>query len=290
MITYIKQSKIDKVDPVFFTIVKVSMEKENENETSLPYIIPPMSIFIPRKQGNISKGKFLKKYVKYLDENKSAEFAIFNIVKALKNKVSICFTCTDEEFKMGYVQKLAEYLSERFGVSVYEYKEAKEILETELSALDKKQRKLIYKSDEKIDSSKKIKMKNKIIKNINKLVKSDFSECGNDDYDVLDKKFAVEQIMWTSIDSGICSYKKNVISDINEDMISKTKPYVMAILLTADNDKVYRKIIKAVLDANSLKLKKKQLDKLSKVQIISLCGEIMNQIYCYREAQVAEDK
>ena len=289
MITYIKQSKLDKVNTTFFTIVKISMEKENKGETSLPYIIPPMSIFIPRKQGDIGKKKFLKKYRKYLDKNKSAEFSIFNILKALKNKTSICFTCTDEEYKMGYIQELVNYLNERFGIIGYSYNEAKEMLDMELESLDKKQRKLIKKSDDEIDSQKKIKMKNKIIKNISKLIKSDFSEEGNDDYNILDKKFAVEQIMWTSIDSGICTFKNDTVSDINEDMIDKTRPYVMAIMLTADNDKVYKQIIKSVLEANSLKLKEKQLKNLSKTQIIVLCGEIMKAIYQYRENETAED-
>ena len=283
MITYCKKSKIDTVDTKFFTIVKVSMEREDEGEMSLPYILPPSSIFIPTKQGNMSKKKFNKKYKKYLSENKGAEFAIFNILKALKNKTSLCFTCTDEEYKLGYIETLAEYILEVFGIESLPLKEANSILKSELDSLDKKNRKLIYKSDEEIDSPKKIKNRDKLIKNIKKLIKSEFSEDGNAQFDILDKKFAVEQIIWSSIDSGICSYKKNIISNVDETKIDKTRPYVTAILLTADNDKVYRSIIKSVLEENSLKLKAKQLKKLNKTQIVTLCGEIVRKISEWRE-------
>ena len=283
MITYCKKSKLDKVDTEFFTTVKISMEREEEGELTLPYILPPSSILIPVKQGNMSKKKFNKKYKKYLSENKGAEFAIFNIAKSLKNKTSLCFTCTDEEYKLGYIQTLVEYIAEVFGVEVMPLKEANSVLNSELDSLDKKNRKLIYKPDELIGSSKKIKNKNKIIKNIKKLIKSEFSEEGNDKFDLLDKKFAVEQIMWSSIDSGICSYKKNVVSDVDETKIDKTRPYITAIFLTADNDKDYRDIIKSVLEDNSLKLKCKQLKKLTKTQIVTLCGEIVRKITEYRE-------
>lgn len=284
MITYCKKSKLDKVDTKFFTILKISMERDDEGEMSLPYILPPSSLLIPFKQGNMKKEKFNKKYKKYLSENKGAEFAIFNILKALKNKTSLCFTCTDDEYKMGYIKTLTEYIYEVFGVEAFSLKEANSILSDELDSLDKKNRKLIYKDDDEIESSKKLKNRDKIIKNIKKLIKSEFSEEGNMEFDVLDKKFAVEQIIWSSIDSGICSYKKNIISNVDESKINSTRPYISAILLTADNDKEYKSIIKAVCEENSInKIKAKQLKKLSKTQIVTLCGEIVRKINDYRQ-------
>lgn len=281
MLTYVKKSKLDKVSKIF-TIVKISMEKEDKNEVSLPYLIPPSEILIPVRQGSISKKKFNKKYLKYLKNSKSAEFAIFNLLKAIKNKSSLCFTCTDDEFNLGYVKTLLEYLNEEYDINFYSYKEASELLKDELSSLDKKHRKLLKLSDDEIPDNKK-KLYNKITNNVKKLIKSSFSEEANEKFDALDKKFAVEQIIWTSIDKGICSYNKNTIVNIDESKISKTKPYVMAIMLTANSDKFYKNIVKSVLSANSLKLKEKQLKKLSKVQIVSLCGEIVKKISEIRE-------
>lgn len=289
MITFTKKSKTDKIDTKFFTIVKISMEREEENETTLPYLLPPSSLLIKRRQGDLGKAKFIKKYKKYLKKNKGAEFAVFNILKALKNNSSIVFTATDDEYKLGYLQAFVEYLNEEFGIETLEFKEANETLKSELSSLDKKQKKLIKKDDEEIDSEKKIKAKNKIIKNIKKLIKSDFSEEGNDKYNTLDKKFAVDQIMWASIDSGVCEFKKNTISNIDESKINKTKPYVTAIFLTADNDKKYKNIINEVLNANGLKFKAKALRDLNKSQIISLCGEIYKKIVEYRDEDTYED-
>ena len=283
MITFCKKSKLDKVNTNFFTIIKVSMEREDENETSLPYIIPPASIIIPFKQGNLSKKKFLKKYKKYLSESKGVEFAIFNILKAIKNKRSLCFTCTDDEYDYGYLKVLCEYISDEFGLEILPLKEARYILNSELETLDKKNRKLIKKSEDEIESPKKKKNRDKIIKNINRLIKSEFSEDGYDKFNILDKKFAVEQIMWSSIDNGICSFNNNKISDVDESKINKTRPYITAIELTYDNDKEYRSIIKSVLEENSLKMKPKQLKKLSKTQIVFLCGEIIKRINEYRE-------
>lgn len=289
MITFVKKSKVDKVDNTFFTIVKVSMERDDEGQTSLPYILPPSALLLPRKSGELSKKKFVKKYKKYLKNNKGAEFAIFNILKSLKSRTSICFTCTDEEFKLGYIQALVEYLNDEFGIEYYDLKEANRQLKDEMSSLDKKQKKLIYMADEEIDSNKKIKMKDKLIKNISKLIKSDFSEEGNTAFDILDKKFAVEQIMWASIDSGICEFKKNTISKVDESKIKKIKPYITAIILTADNDKKFKSIIKEVLSVNGLKLKEKSLKALDKTQIVSLCGEIMRKINEYRENECFDD-
>lgn len=289
MITFIKKSNVDKVDNKFFTVVKVSMERDDEGQTSLPYILPPSALLLPRKSGELGKKKFVKKYKKYLKTNKGAEFAIFNILKSLKNKTSICFTSTDEEFKLGYIQALVEYLNDEFGIEYYELKDANKQLKDEMSSLDKKQKKLIYKDDEEIDSSKKIKMRDKLISNISKLIKSDFSEEGNEKFDKLDKKFAVEQIMWASIDSGICEFKKNSISKVDETKIKKIKPYITAIILTADNDKIFKSIIKDVLAVNGLKFKEKSLKTLDKTQIVSLCGEIMRKINEYRENEGFDD-
>ena len=280
MITIVKNDKANKLIP-YFTIIKVSMDS-SDNDISFPSLLPPSKLIIARKQGEISKKKFIKEYKKYLKKSKVVELSMLNVGKALEANKPLAFTCTEDEEDMKYLPVLVEYISELFGVQNVSFKEAKELINNELNMMPKNQIKLLKKDEDEL-SSKKAKNRRKILKNIHKLLGDDMSSDGREMLDKLDRTYAVEQIIWSSVDAGVCTFKDNTISNIDETKIKKSGAYIKAIKLTS-KDKTYKKIVNAVLEANSID-SKKGLKKLTKTQIVALCGEIVKKITEYRETE-----
>lgn len=288
MIITAKPGKLKKCSQAFFNFISVSAEPLNADEYGVDTIfnmtdlLPTADMFMKYNNGQLSKKKFLKKYLKYIStKDTNIEYCIFSIGMALKNNVSICLTANEKEYRIGYVKVLAEYISELFGVEIKDVDEIKEELEYELSNYTKKERKLLKTNDEEL-SEKKIKLKNKITKEINKSISGDMSEM--DTYDTMDKKFAIDQIAMVLINGEAVKVDKktNGFKDIDADKIPKTKPYIEAMFIASETSKVVKKICKSVFETHQLKFKRKTCKKMDTVTFITLFGEVYGNLLAYR--------
>lgn len=296
MIIAIKESKLDKVNPALFKILSVSTSEEiPDGSWNMDILLPYAKLLLDRKNDSIGKKKFIKKYKKYLDsENSTIENTIFSIGMSIRSKNNLCFVCTDEEFKLGYLQALVEFICEKFGIEPTDPKDMKDTINDVIDELDlsKKEKKLISGDvDDEELSNKKIDLRDKLIKRINKSIKSSMSYDGEEYFNSLDKKYAVDQVAMKLISQNVAKLTKNgEFKDIDVANISKTGPLIQAILTTYESDKKLKKIIKDVCESHDLKVKEKTLKKLDKASIVGLIGEIYTKLTVFRSEFMSNDE
>lgn len=289
MIITAKDSKIEKINKDIFRVVRVSSSDDEVNGIpNMPMLMPPASLLLSRKKDEIGKKKFEKKYRKYLSTvDSDVEYTLFTIGMALRSKNNICFICSDSEMKLGYLDILAKFISEVFGVESFTLKEANKRLEEviEILDLDKKEKKLLKTSSDDL-SDKKASRKEKIIKRINKELFTSLSHDGETCLNSLDKKYAVDQTVLKLSSMGVIKISKTgEPKDINVDNLEKRSPIVQAILTTAESSKPIRKIVKNIIESHDLKVKKSSLKDLDKASLIALICEIYTNLTIYRSEE-----
>lgn len=288
MIIALKESKLDKVNKSLFRIISVTTSETAQDGVYPMYaLLPPASLMLDRKNGSLGKKKFIKKYKKFLSsKNSVVENTIFSIALSIANKNSIVFTCSDEEFKLGYLEALVEYICEKFELDKDDPKELKSRVNDAINELDlsKKEKKLITGdiSDDEL-SSKKTDQREKILKRMNKALRSSMGYEGEEYMKSLDKKYAIDQMTLRIISDGMAKLSKNgEFKDIDVTNLKKTTPIVQAIMTTYESDKDLKKVIKKVLESHDLKVKEKTLKKLDKASIVGLLGELYTNLTIFR--------
>lgn len=291
MIICVKQPKLDKVNDAFFRIIAVSNDADfgESNVFNMTELLPPADLFMLYNSGELSKKKFLKKYAKHIrTKNTNIEYTIFSIGMAIKNGSNICFTANDKEYRIGYVKVLANYISELFGVEVVELEDAKQSLKYALDSYSKDERKLIKKDDDDL-SEKKLKLKKKFIKRINKDISDGITE--NEAYDTMDRKFAIDQLAMVLIKSEAVKVDKktNTFKDIDISVLKGSKkknevcsPWISSIFVASEESKQVKKICKSVFESHDVKFKKKACKKMDPVAFLSLYGEIYAKLLILR--------
>lgn len=295
MIIALKNEKLDKVNKALFKIISVSASEEIPADAwNMPSLLPPAKLLIERKNGQVGKKKFIKKYKKYLaTENSVVENTIFSLGLSIASKNSLVFTCSDDEFKLGYIDTLVEYICERFELDKDDPKEMKDRVKDTMDELgfSKKEKKLITHSiNENELSNKKIDQRDKLIKRMNKSLKSSMGYDGESYMKELDKKYAVDQMALKVISNGIAKLNKNgEFKDIDVSKLGKTTPLIQAILTTYESDKKLKKVVKEVCESHDIKVKEKALKKLDKPSIVGLLGEIYTKLTIFRSEIAEED-
>ena len=288
MIITAKESKLDKVNRDFFRVVAVSSSDNiGEGVFNMNMLLPPASLLLARKKDEIGKKKFEKKYRKYLSESDSeAEYTLLTIGMALKAKENICFICEDDEMKYGYLDILAEFISEIFGVESFSLKEGNEKIKDAIDSLDfEKSEKKLLKSDEGL-SEKKTDKRNKLIKRIKKELHTSLSYDGETLLNSLDAKYAIELVVGKLVNMGVFKIKNNnEIKDLDVSKLDSKSPLIQAILTAADSSKSVKKIINKVANSHDIKLKKKSLKEFDKTQLINLLCEMYVSLTIYRSAE-----
>lgn len=291
MIICVKQPKLDKVNDAFFRIIAVSNDADfgESNVFNMTELLPPADLFMLYNSGELSKKKFLKKYAKHIKtKNTNIEYTIFSIGMAIKNGSNICFTANDKEYRIGYVKVLANYISELFGVEIVELEDAKQSLKYALDSYSKDERKLIKKDDDDL-SEKKLKLKKKFIKRINKDISDGITE--NEAYDTMDRKFAIDQLAMVLIKSEAVKVDKktNTFKDIDISVLKGSKkknevcsPWISSIFVASEESKQVKKICKSVFESHDVKFKKKACKKMDPVAFLSLYGEIYAKLLILR--------
>lgn len=295
MIIALKNGKLDKVNKALFRIIYVSASEEIPADAwNMTSLLPPAKLLIERKNGNVGKKKFIKKYKKYLEtENSVVENTLFSIALSIASKNSLVFSCSDDEFELGYIQALVEYICERFELDVDDPKEMKDKVKEAMDdlGLSKKEKKLITGDiDDEELSNKKIDQRDKLIKRMNKALKSTMGYDGEEYMKELDKKYAIDQMALKVISNGIAKLNKNgEFKDIDVSKLGKTSPIIQAIMTTYESDKKLKKVIKGVCESHDIKVKEKTLKKLDKSSIVGLLGELYTKLTIFRSEFTVED-
>lgn len=281
MLVICKESNLDKIKPNLFRIVSISDSivpaKDNDVViTPMPFLGPTSKLKNQFHSGDVSKSDLQKKYRKFLKNSKLVETFVFNIgVSMEKPTRGICFICSDEEWEMGYIQIFAKHLNKTFGVKFIKVSKLKDIYKEfnkEVKSLPKKKRK---------GKAAKKKLKSIVKNTLSKYM--EFSSDGEETMDKLRRRFAVDHVMISALAEKFYDGDGNKIKVIKDNLGKmKKKSFVKAIMTSADEDKKYKKIIKSVLDSHNVKFKEKKLEKLSKQQILYLCGDICSKLNEYR--------
>lgn len=276
MITLCKESKFKKLNKNLVVGVAIS-GNEIENTSYYVDLLPPPSAMIAYNNGDIGKKGLNKKYAKFLEKSELAEYALYVVMLGVKNQRNICFVCNDDEWDIGYLNTLAEHITNKYGIEVHKLSEYKARVSEELDSLEKKERKLVNMTDEEEIEGLKEKLKKfraKLIKNVRKAIADEYIE--NEEYiSYLDRKYAIDKVMSAAHLNNVFKYDKNGnITEIDESVAGKGSTYVEAIFASADACKPYKKIIKSVFESHSLKFKPKTLKKLTKSELINLVAEI----------------
>lgn len=271
MLVITKQSKFDKVDSELFQVVTVSREitsTKGVDAVNLGGLYPPAELAI--KADNMGKKKFAKKYKEFL-KSEAAQVEIFNLVLAIKSaKKGFLFVCSDDEWDLGYLQCMAEYMMKTFGYTFIGIKDAAKEIKKALSSLSKKEKK----------NEKKY---NKFVKEMQKGFRSEYMKTngsGDEVISELRKKFAVDYVVFSAIQSGFAIMDGNDIKVADDKHLRdmKTSSFVSAIEASSESCKKYKKIIREVLKSHDLKLNKKSLKKQGKAEMLYLTVEILAEI------------
>jgi len=91
-------------------------EEEIRSNDKLSYLRPSQELLDKLASGEINKKKFKKAYIKQLKEPEN-EFYIYTIIRSLnEDRYMPIFVVNDEDWDIGFVKVLANYLEERFGI------------------------------------------------------------------------------------------------------------------------------------------------------------------------------
>lgn len=286
MIIITNTDKLDKINHDLFKVVAISTT-DVKDCWNMDMLLPPANILIERKNGNISKKKFKKEYMKFLSEKNSyIENTIYTLGMSIKEKNSLVFVCTKDEYKLGYLNIFGEYLNKVYGVEITKLSDGLDEVKSVIESLDmsKKEKKLLKTDDEEL-SEKKIKLKDKLLKYIMKEIKSEFSFDGSEYYDKLTKMYAIDQVVYKLTLDEVLKFDKSgsKLTNVNTEKMGKVSPIISAIEAVKESDKNLKKIIKSVLESHDISVKK--LKKLEKTEICSILVEIYTNLTKYRSGQ-----
>lgn len=275
MVIICKESKLDKIELLnMFQVIGVSNE-EIDGAEQLTILLPPD--YADLMKDDVKKKKAAKHYFKYLSSADSyQEWMLYSIAVSIHNGNSVVFVCSDEEWECGYLEMLADYLTETFGIEVTGIKDSKDTIEAVYDALEKKDRKLLNADKEDLDEKKEKKLR-KLVKGIKEELSSDVDE--NEYLEVLENKYGTEACYFSLVNAGIILLNKEgkFKSVIDGEIDVKKKDLVEAIMAPKDvskKDSDMPKIVKRILEGHDIKYKDKALGEESKTSLVSIIAEI----------------
>ena len=128
IIIAVKEDRLEKISPNLFSICHVTKEKPEDEYPNLDLLVPTSDLYTDLAEGKIKKKKFEKKYRKFLDDSLAAQYQLYGIANIFdSHHYNLCLTCSNEEYKMGYIKVLAEPLtSEQYSLLYADWKTARD--------------------------------------------------------------------------------------------------------------------------------------------------------------------
>lgn len=296
MLTITKVSKCEDLSK-FFTVVPVTYGDNNDDLSAL--LRPQADLINDLKDGKINEKKFAKKYKKFLTRtNTLQEWAMYCIAKSLKQKTSVAIVCSDDEWKLGYLKILAEVLYDTYGVTAEKgTKEVSEALEEELSSYEKKERKAFkaFINGDTEATEKQLKVGKSVYKSVKKAMASSFEGNGEEAFEDIESRFAIEQLALELITSGAVTVNKdNEVKTVDIDKCSYKSKEIINILMAPTSDAVtdngaVAKFVKKQLKNKNLKYKENKLKDLSKEDLIRLVISLYSALTVARVNRDFED-
>lgn len=103
-------------------IASASIEKTDlKHAVTTGEFLPSEYLFSQYINGYISKKEYKKKYIKSIINNEGAFTSLLTIMLLYKRGDHVVLACDEEEVEFKYLQFLAEFLSERYGLEVCTY-------------------------------------------------------------------------------------------------------------------------------------------------------------------------
>lgn len=288
MIIITKASKVEKINGDIFKILSVNpadrpavkYDSDSVEVYAMPQLAPTIELLADRDKGDISKKKFVKKYIKYLKDDSDAENIIRSIGLSLKDNNSLCFVCDDDIFRY-YIKTLVTYITDLFGTECRTYSEFKEEYDELTSNLSKKERKLMKAEIDELSETKK-EVREKLAKKIRKGI-SGMSDEGLSMVEEMSKKYIINDLIMKFVRDDVCKLSDKGVTNINPNNLGKMKKNINAVLAAADANKKIGSVIKSIAKSHDVKLSKKGLEKLNKVSFVALVGEMASAVCEYRD-------
>lgn len=104
---------------------------ETQTISHLTQLIPSVGLLKSYMNGDISKKKYIRKYVKTIENNDELYASLVMLILAHENsskdqeKRAIALVVSGDEMQFGYIQTLAMYIQDNFGIPFITYKEWK---------------------------------------------------------------------------------------------------------------------------------------------------------------------
>lgn len=99
--------------------------KEDQYITIYNQFLPKEKLFNDFVNGDIGYKEYRKKYIKNIEKNDELYASLVLLLMVYEKKKDIILVATDTELELGYIQFLAKYLIEKYGVEALTYKDWK---------------------------------------------------------------------------------------------------------------------------------------------------------------------
>lgn len=109
--------KLDKI------VISEALEgvKDSKKITHMNQLLPPMDLFHNFINGEFSKKKFMKKFIKHIKNNDQLFASIAMIMLVYKKQKDLVLVCSAEEMRYGYMHAICMLLNDVFKVDIMDY-------------------------------------------------------------------------------------------------------------------------------------------------------------------------
>lgn len=111
-------------------IVSESLKEVDDESVQVTTLLPPFKLFSEYINGEISEKKYAKNYIKYIRTNPQLFSVLVSTILGYREHGVLCFVCSAEELTFKYMDILLEYISERYGIPVLDYRKFKKKYES----------------------------------------------------------------------------------------------------------------------------------------------------------------
>lgn len=140
----LKESKVEKFlknvrktrDELDFFLISSELSTDGTFKTleSLPDLVPEYNIMLEYIDGSDKKAR--KKYIDYITSNEEVYVQVISMLMSISLDRIPIIIVSDVEYELGYINDLIEFISDKYKVDYYNYKNAKKFISNNKLKID----------------------------------------------------------------------------------------------------------------------------------------------------------